>query len=300
MEINDLFYTAKNFEGCSLTTTLCGEKLGWFVHEIEAIIGSGQDDRNLADKIIGDWSAEIIEGYDFVLFGGEENSAFKGSHRRVDDPTLTDATTMILFEPGLSIVVAKMNRPTGYRLRHFIIENVLPQIVQVEALLAKHQPVGKHNFGYDANIIRAERERRLARRLEFDERRFKVRTLQQTVESIKDEVSSEATASLRVVAAEIALGEDMSAFKPSVESDWLSPSEIAKRFGVSANRVGRAISALGLRGNIPGIAKAIMNKAQHSDRNVISYLYSPKAVQQIEKKLRIDGCFVSSQPASFN
>jgi len=33
----------------------------------------------------------------------------------------------------------------------------------------------------------------------------------------------------------------------------------------------------------------IMNKARHSDRNVVSYLYSPDAVRRIERQLRADG-----------
>ena len=91
------------------------------------------------------------------------------------------------------------------------------------------------------------------------------------------------------MAAEIALERDLSDLKPAIGSGWLQPSEIAKRLGVSPNRVGRAVSALSLRGDIPGLTMAIMNKAQHSNRNVVSYLYSPKAAQQIEDQLRQEG-----------
>jgi hypothetical protein len=49
--------------------------------------------------------------------------------------------------------------------------------------------------------------------------------------------------------------------------------------------VGKAITALGLRG-AEGLSRAIVNKAQHSGRTVVSYLYSPEAVAQIEAHLK--------------
>lgn len=51
---------------------------------------------------------------------------------------------------------------------------------------------------------------------------------------------------------------------------------------MSANVVGRTITKLGIRGNIDGVARAIINKAAHSERTVTSYLYSPKGVKMIE------------------
>jgi len=70
--------------------------------------------------------------------------------------------------------------------------------------------------------------------------------------------------------------------KPATDDDWLSPTEIAERMGVTVARVGRIITELGLRGNIEGLAKAIVNKSRSSNRTVTSYLYSPAAVARIE------------------
>jgi len=46
------------------------------------------------------------------------------------------------------------------------------------------------------------------------------------------------------------------------------------------------------------MAMAIMNKARHSDRNVVSYLYSPEAIRRIEGRLRADGHLPPSEDAA--
>jgi hypothetical protein len=71
-----------------------------------------------------------------------------------------------------------------------------------------------------------------------------------------------------------------------VTGDW---SEEASTESVPAFaplfQVCRVISQLGLRGNHPGLSKAIVNKAKGHERTVTSYLYSPRAVAQIEAEL---------------
>ena len=73
--------------------------------------------------------------------------------------------------------------------------------------------------------------------------------------------------------------------KPAVDDSWYSPTEIGHRFGVSANRIGRTVGELGLRANLPGLSKAIINKAQGHNRTITTYLYSEKAIKQIEEHL---------------
>ncbi len=108
-------------------------------------------------------------------------------------------------------------------------------------------------------------------------------------------IGDELRSTFEVVAAEIATGRNLAMLKPATEDDWQSPSEIASRLGVTANRVGRTITALELRGNKPGLARAVLNKAKGHDKTVTSYLYSPVAVVLIEARLRSDGYLPDEQ-----
>lgn len=289
---SELMCITNDFEGSALTTMTYRGRPAWIAREVGAAIGYSHGGKRLANKITGDWADEFIEGHDFAVLAGDELAAFKALlEPGTDSVPGRTAAMLILYESGLHLVLAKTNKPIGHRLRRFIVDEVLPQVVRDGAYLPERRVVGGQIVSADCAIVdaRVAREQRLARRLELDDRKFKVHTLHSTIEHIQDRVSPEAITSLRVVAAEIALERDLSDLKPAVGSGWLQPSEIAKRLGISANRVGRAVSALGLRGDIPGLAMAIMNKAQHSDRNVVSYLYSPKAAQQIEDHLRSEG-----------
>ena len=86
----------------------------------------------------------------------------------------------------------------------------------------------------------------------------------------------------------LATGKDASRFLPiALHHDWVTPTAIANELGVTVNRVGRTISEMGgLRGNYPGLCKPVVKKAAHSDQEVVSYLYSPKAVAMIKEYLQ--------------
>lgn len=137
--------------------------------------------------------------------------------------------------------------------------------------------------------VRAE-QRRLdlaERRLALQERRDQAGALDRLVDDfaargrIKDDVRD----AYKVVATEIRTGLSLKALKPSVEPAWLSPTEIAAQLGVSAQKVGTTITALGLRGK-EGFSRAILTKSPHSVKTVESYLYSPEAVKLISENIR--------------
>ena len=291
MKTKDLTCITKTFEGSPLTTLTYRGRPAWIAREVGAAIGYSHGGKRLPNKVTGDWNAEFIEGHDYMLLAGEDLAAFKAARFEGTEsvPSKANRGILILFEPGLHLVLAKTNKPIGIRLRRFIVDEVLPQLVRDGHYAPSCQVVDGQLVERKAPDPRVQRELRLARKLELEDRKFKVRTLQQTIAGIEGRVSADAITSLRVVAADIALERDLSDLKPRTGAGWLPPSEIAKRLGVSANRVGRAISKLDLRGDIPGMAMPIMNKARHSDRNVVSYLYSPEAARRIERQLRADG-----------
>lgn len=67
---------------------------------------------------------------------------------------------------------------------------------------------------------------------------------------------------------------------------WRSPSEMATENGVTANAVGLMITKLGFRGG--DHCKPIMNKALHSDRNVVSYLYDEVVQQAVREAFALE------------
>ncbi len=285
----ELVHITREFEGAPLTTLSYKGRPAWVAREIGKAIGYSHGGKRLPNKIKGDWAAEFIEGHDYAVLTGAELAAFKEAvGPGTDSVPGRTAALLILFESGLHLALVKTNKPVGRRLRRFIVDQVLPQLVRD----------GRFEAGRQLATIdpRVHREMRLARKLELEDRKFKVRTLHQTIEGIADQVSPEAVTSLRVAAAEIALERDLSSLKPAMGADWQAPSQIARRLGVSPNRVGRAITKLKLRGDIPGLCRAIMNKAQHSDRNVVSFLYSPEAVARIENQLAADGYVPQPDP----
>ena len=193
---------------------------------------------------------------------------------------------LLLFEPGLYLVLAKTNKPVGQKLRRFIADEVLPKSPETEPI-SQNAPsktencIDKEPTPEMRRLALAEaREARLNRQLKSKGMWSLVNILRQ-----HRKVSEDIILSYEIAATEAETGLTFSTLKPDTEDDWESPSEIAARLGVSAQRVGLTITELNLRGNHPGLSKAIVNKAQGHQRTVTSYLYSPQAVQRIEQCL---------------
>lgn len=85
---------------------------------------------------------------------------------------------------------------------------------------------------------------------------------------------------------------ELAALRRSVErrrnasgSTWLRPCDIARRLGTTEQRVGRAITALGLRDDATH-ASPYTTDGRHSGASVIAYRYSPAAVRRIGAHVR--------------
>lgn len=132
-------------------------------------------------------------------------------------------------------------------------------------------------------------ERRLALQIERGStslRRDQAKYLGIAAKGLRDAGRTDIALAFDVKAAEVLLGESLNhALPPAQHHDWKSPSDMAKQFGVTPNRIGLIITALGIRGDNPGIARPIVNKSNTSSREVTTYLYSPKAVEMIREKV---------------
>lgn len=96
----------------------------------------------------------------------------------------------------------------------------------------------------------------------------------------------DAFAATAAAAIETVAGKEMPSLKPPTAEQWFTPTQIAEQLGVTPNRIGRAITELGFRGNIDGIARAVLNKASHSDKTITTYQYSAKAIEAIARAVQ--------------
>jgi prophage antirepressor-like protein len=282
-----------DFNEREVTTMSYRGKPAWIAREIGEAIGYSQGGKRFATRITGEWAGEFIEDHDYVLLAGKEladfKSVFEGT-RRV--PLKSNRGAILLFESGLYLALAKTNKPVGKRLRRFLVEEVLPQIARDGSYVPERQVKDGQLHNRDGSAVdpKLARELRLARRLELEERKFQTKELKELVKNLRaiGKYSEDLLVTYDVAATETATGKDLAELKPATEH-WSSPSEIARQLGVTAHRVGLTITKLGLRGNIEGLARAIVNKAAGHQRTVTSYVYSPKAVQQIADQLANDG-----------
>jgi len=289
--MTDLVKLNQEFEGKPLTTIFYRNRPCWIAREVGKAVGYARGGERLTTNIANEWKDEFIEGHDFVIISGDELADFKAVLQLHTDSVGSRAKhLLLLFEPGLHLTLAKTNKPVGRRLRRFIADEVLPQISRDGAYLPERsvedgQLVESEAAVATRRLILAEaREARLDRQLKSKALRSLVKTLKRS-----GHVSNDIIVSYEICAAEEATGQHFPALKPKTEDPWQSPSDIASRLGISSQRVGRTISELNLRGNIPGLSKAIVNKAKGHDRTVTSHIYSPEAVRRIESSLSENG-----------
>ncbi len=294
--MNPLIRLDSDFEGKPLTTLTCKGRPSWVARQVGAALGYANAGKRLANKIAGDWADEFIEGHDYLVLRGEDLAAFKELAK--DSPVAVSSRVnrglLILFETGLHLVLAKTSKPVGKRLRRFLVDEVMPQLLRDGRYDPGRRVEGDGFVQVEVTSTttlvadpRMERERRLARKLELDDRRFRTRSLQETLDTLSGlgQIDDDVRAAYEVSACEIALGQTLPELRPTVEDGWLSPTEIGRRLGVSKQKIGRVITRLELRGNKPGLARAVLNKAQGSNRTVVTYLYSPAAVVRIQATL---------------
>ncbi len=286
--MSDLVYLITPFEDHRITTVTYRGRPAWIARQIGEAIGYAQQGKRFVTQVTGAWADEFIAGSDYLVLEGTELEQFKSLLQPGTGPVPgRTANLLLLFESGLHLALAKTSKPVGKRLRRFLVDEVLPQLVRDGAYSPERAVRGGELVPKDVEA-RLEREQRLARKLELEDRKFKAGSLRRTVGTLHalGYVGDEVFASYEVAASEIALERDLSTLKPATPDDWLSPTRIGEQVGVSPQKVGRVITKLGLRGNHPGLARAVVNKARGHDRTVITYLYSPAAVQQIQAALQ--------------
>lgn len=280
--MSDLIQLKETFEGMPLTTMAIHDRPAWNAREVGEAIGYAQRGKRFASQITGDWANEFIEGHDYQVINGKELQAFKALYFKGTGsvPLASNRGMLVLFESGLHLALVKTRKAQGVRLRRFLVDKVLPQLVRTGSYRDEAGPQ-----------LPALREQRLQQKADLEARRVAVlernaaaEALRQAVRALYNlgQIDVATLAAYEVRAAEVVSGRDLSHLKPVGPTTWLTPTEIGRKLGLTAYRVGRLITELGLRGDYPGLARSYPNNRPHMDRPVQCFSYSPEAVRRIE------------------
>lgn len=279
-----------HFEGTTISTLVYLGRPVWIARDIGVALGYTQRGKRLASKITGDWADEFIDGVDYQILGSAELSGLREKVVDIDERELKGTESvplenqrglLVLFEPGLYLALVKTRKPIGRRLRRFFAQEVMPQLARTGrylpdgnllqssvatslALYSNSEPLP----GYEPT--RLEQAAALCNFLANAER--------------KGMLSPEVKTAYQLLVTQLALNTNLAPLMPVVEDVWLSPTEIAERFSITPQRLGRLITALGIRGK-EGFSRKIINKAKGHARSVESYLYCPRAVELLRQSL---------------
>ena len=281
--MNPLVRCRDAFGAHTLTTFDIDGRHAWVAREVGTLIGYEQRGKRFASRITGEWSDELIKGQDYAVLTGRELAAFKeGAFKGTGSvPLGGNRGLVVLFESGIHLALVKTTKPAGKDLRRFLADKVMPQLVRT----GQYVPESRMPTVAERREERLEQQARLqARRVSMLERKAKAEALREAVRALHrlGIVDVSTLAAYEVRAAELVTGEDLSQLKPVGPGAWLTPKQIGERLGLTAYTVGRMITELKLRGDIPGLARSYPHQRPHMDRAVTCYAYSPEAVRRIK------------------
>lgn len=288
--MNQIEHMMNEFEGNNVSTITYKGRPCWLVKEIGEVLG--YPPQGLVKRILDEWANEVEDGVEIAKLSGKEldefRSVYNGLHVAIPgngtaklSPKARSIT--LLYEPGLYLVLAKTNKPKGRRFRKFISREVMPQVAR-DGHYIPGRSVGGDGSLTDKDEALMARERRLSAREDRLDRQMKKEAMKDLLVNLKRRgMPQDIIDAYEVTVAEVATGSDLSDLKPKhVEDEWMSPTQISKAIGRPVAWVGRAITQLKIRGNLPGLCKPIVNKAKGHSKTVTSYVYSQESVGRIQ------------------
>jgi len=226
------------FEGQTLVTLTYEGRPCWVALEIGRILGYSRDGRRLIHKINDKWHDELVEDHDYTVLRGEDLEEFKaellvgdaGARKKKHRPPM-----LLLFEPGLHLVLSKSGKPAGQRLRRFLLDDVLPRLAASHKAWPRPTPTSTLFVPHQGRALdrKALREQRLMAQYELSRRVFQSEALRRTVQTLAHlgRISDDQAQSYEVLATEIALGMELPGLR------------IGSPFDEVANRAARRVAA---------------------------------------------------------
>lgn len=293
------------FQGNPFVTVTWQGRPAWIARHIGARLGYHDEGKRFPNMILGEWKNEFIDGKDYVVLSGEDLAAFKELPGADGVSPHAHNSLLLLFESGLHLALIKTRKRIGQDLRRFLAEEVMPQLARTGAYQPAASPgvalVLLHLPTAPPQTLAERRELRLAQQattrerwVDFCDRRLQVQTLHRTIDRLEEArlLSPEEVASLQVTAAEIALDTNLGVLK-SEAARWVTPGQIARRWGVTKEKVDRVITVLGLRGHT-AFSRRVMRRYGLTEtgevRRLLTWAYNGAAEALIEEVLDAMGC----------
>lgn len=269
------------FEGRPLTTLRYRGRPVWLAKEVGRELGYSSDGRRLIVNIREKWSEEFVEGVDFIKVEGDELRDIKALLGLVSESDTSRAPSLLLLtESGFHLACLKTNQPIGVKLRRWLADEVLPKLARGETASA----CSASSAPADAKLlVAARREERLA----LTEKRRTSELVFKIVGSMTG-LSARARDGLLVKAIEPLVPDGVAGFLPKVEERWLTITEAAGFFRVSAQRAGGARKRAGVEGNVEGVCEVRLGQSPHSSRQVEQTLVTPRGAALIGRQLVLE------------
>jgi len=120
----------KNFECSEFVTYIRRGRVFWIARDIGRLMGYSDGEEYFTKSIRHDRKSGFVDGGDYVLISGCELDEFKREFGlAADDGFVNLHNLMLLSESGLHFALTKTTKTVGLRLRRFIVEEIMPQVL---------------------------------------------------------------------------------------------------------------------------------------------------------------------------
>ena len=227
--------------------------------DIGAALGYANDGSKLTKKITSDWAGEFIEGTDYAMLRGKNLREFNALRFEGTESVPSNSRSLlVLTESGVNMACMKTNKPIGVALRRWLADVVLPALRRgdAETLTRATEPLS------EKGRIAIDRERRLTAKLALDAQRFEAQQAKAKAAALAALATDDtltldpaARQALKVRAAQFIVGEDLGHLAVASDERLYTATQVAKMLAsetgakITANRIGRWVSDLRLRGN---------------------------------------------------
>ena len=217
------------FGGRPLNVLSSDGRPAWIARELGAALGYAQVGKRLVSRIRDEWAEEFIPGHDYAFLSGTDLAAVKDIVA-ADEISPATPSLLVLFEPGLHLVLVKTSKPAGRLLRRFIVDEVLPALARTGRYSPEESEEEDEDDAPQPSALQGvllllaarrlrqpplhvQREERMALQarnragwVDLCDRRLKVSTLHRMADALGAELPDAARAAVEILAAEIATG----------------------------------------------------------------------------------------------
>ena len=301
------------FEGAPLPVFEVDGKPHWIARQVGAALGYGNGGGDLVRMISRDWTDEFTDK-DRLVLTGKKLKEFKGLVALGEESAPSRAASlMLLSESGVTIATTMSRKPAGTRMRRWLADDVMPQIVRDGHFTPDRQVVdGQLTASLDelarvdvpkaralAELRRADaalaRGNAMERNAATRERAGLLRERQAKMRAHEHAARAQLTAGLispvefaahvRHASELVVEGriEMLSGNDP--HGPWLRALDLERKWHIPAQTIGKAAKALGFHANIPGMSREVMGRRQNVGGSAKTYEYSIQAQAEIKAHL---------------